>query len=71
VDFTSGDGNFLDLSFLHLVEEFGKGNLLLAAPLAGSDHGEQQHDQANDNYPKNQCLDIRIHETSAPGLSFL
>jgi hypothetical protein len=69
VDFTSVDGDFLDLSLLHLVEEFGKGNLLLLAPLAGSDHGEQQYHQADENHPEDQRLDIRIHATSAPALS--
>jgi hypothetical protein len=40
VDFTSVDSDVLDLSFLHLGEEFGKGDLLLFAPLPGPDHGE-------------------------------
>jgi hypothetical protein len=71
VDFTSVDGDFLDLSLLHLVEEFGKGNLLFLAPLPGPDHGEQQHHEADENYPEDQRLDIRIHETSAPALSTL
>jgi hypothetical protein len=71
VDLTSGDGDFLDLAFLHLVEELGEGNLLLAAPLAGLNHGEQQNYQAYENHPEDQRLDIRIHETSAPALSFL
>jgi hypothetical protein len=71
VDFTSVDDDFLDLSALHLIEKFGKGELLLVAPLAGPDHGEQQHHQAYEDHPEDQRLDIRIHETSAPALSTL
>jgi len=57
VDLASIDGDFLDLPFLHLGEEFGKGNLLLAAPLAGFGTREHNNRQADEHHPKDQRLE--------------
>ena len=55
-----------DLPVLDLVQELGEADVCLLGRLAAVHHGEQQHRHANQNHPKDQCLDIRIHETSVP-----
>jgi hypothetical protein len=66
MDIAVRDGDFFNVTRFHLFQELGKADGVFLNALAGADDGEKQHRHTDQNYPENQCLNVRVHETSVP-----
>ena len=73
-NFRANDCDFFDVPLIHVRHELGEVDFFVLLPtIAGLDHLPEQESREDDDQPKDDCLNCRIHlltpEQAAPCLT--